>query len=424
MADGVAVVGAEVPRQLVEDRDAASRSYAVAGRINTATTLVPRRGFRNTRTAAPTWLRSVVSGRRGGTMPYRVVQWTTGNVGVQSVKAILDRPDLELVGCYAWSDDKVGRDVGELCGLDPVGIAATNDVDALLALQPDCVVYNPMWLDVDEMVRILDVGRQHRVDRGVRHRPLARRRPAPHRRRLRARRRVDVRHRHQSWVRRPHRDPGRRRLQPHRQDHRHRDRRLDRLRLPRHRDPRRFRTTHRRPEPAGDDPPRHRGVRGRGSSRRRRDRRRVRRDRVRGRVRTDDPGPRSRLLEDRRRVCGRRRRELAGPRRRPHDRRPARAVAQGPDPRPRLGDARGLPDPDRRAADDHDADRHPAAARLPGDAVRGLHGARHDPHRDAGDQRDPARRRGATRDRDVQRPSPAPPAQRRGPRHRIELHDV
>jgi len=91
-------------------------------------------------------------------MPYRVVQWTTGNVGVQSVTAILNRPDLELVGCFAWSDDKVGRDVGELCGLDPVGIVATNDVDALLALRPDCVVYNPMWLDVDEMVRILESG--------------------------------------------------------------------------------------------------------------------------------------------------------------------------------------------------------------------------------------------------------------------------
>ena len=65
------------------------------------------------------------------------------------------RPDLELIGCYAWSDDKVGRDVGELCGIDPVGVTATNDVDALSALKPDCVVYNPMWCDVDEMVRIL-----------------------------------------------------------------------------------------------------------------------------------------------------------------------------------------------------------------------------------------------------------------------------
>ncbi len=91
-------------------------------------------------------------------MSLRVVQWTTGNVGKRSVRAVLDHPDLELVGCFAWSADKVGRDVGELCGLDPIGVAATGDIDALLALQPDCVVYNPMWPDVDELVRILESG--------------------------------------------------------------------------------------------------------------------------------------------------------------------------------------------------------------------------------------------------------------------------
>src|SRR3954470_18974226 len=91
-------------------------------------------------------------------MTLRVVQWTTGNVGKQSVQAIVRRPDLDLVGCYAWSPEKAGRDVGELCGIDPIGVSATNDIDALLALQPDCVVYNPMWRDVAEMVRILEAG--------------------------------------------------------------------------------------------------------------------------------------------------------------------------------------------------------------------------------------------------------------------------
>src|SRR6478672_11217395 len=91
-------------------------------------------------------------------MPIRVVQWTTGNVGQRSVRAIVAHPDLELVGCYAWSSDKAGRDVGELCGIDPIGVAATNDIDALLALRPDCVVYNPMWHDTDELARILESG--------------------------------------------------------------------------------------------------------------------------------------------------------------------------------------------------------------------------------------------------------------------------
>ncbi len=89
---------------------------------------------------------------------YRIVQWTTGNVGKSSVRAIVANPLFELVGCYAWSADKVGTDVGELCGIDPLGVFATDDVDALLALRPDCVVYNPMWSDTDELVRILAAG--------------------------------------------------------------------------------------------------------------------------------------------------------------------------------------------------------------------------------------------------------------------------
>jgi 4-hydroxy-tetrahydrodipicolinate reductase len=88
----------------------------------------------------------------------RVVQWTTGNIGKESVKAILANAHLELVGCYAWSATKNGVDVGELVGIAPLGFAATSDVDALLALQPDCVVYNPMWPSIDELVRILESG--------------------------------------------------------------------------------------------------------------------------------------------------------------------------------------------------------------------------------------------------------------------------
>jgi hypothetical protein len=91
-------------------------------------------------------------------MTYRIVQWTTGNVGTKSVHAVVANSDLELVGCYAWSPEKVGRDVGELCRIGPLGVVATDDTDALLALRPDCVVYNPMFADVDTLVRILESG--------------------------------------------------------------------------------------------------------------------------------------------------------------------------------------------------------------------------------------------------------------------------
>ena len=88
----------------------------------------------------------------------RLVQWTTGNVGKSSVRAVATHPAFELVGCYAWSPEKIGRDVGELCGIEPLGVVATDDVEALLELKPDCVVYNPMWLDVTDLERILSAG--------------------------------------------------------------------------------------------------------------------------------------------------------------------------------------------------------------------------------------------------------------------------
>ncbi len=89
----------------------------------------------------------------------RVVQWTTGNIGSRSLHAIAGRPDMELVGVYAHSPDKVGRDAAELGGLaTPTGIRVTDDVDALVALRPDACVYNPVWSSVDELCRLLEAG--------------------------------------------------------------------------------------------------------------------------------------------------------------------------------------------------------------------------------------------------------------------------
>jgi 4-hydroxy-tetrahydrodipicolinate reductase len=96
-------------------------------------------------------------------MAYRVVQWSTGNVGRHALRCILGHPDLELVGLWVHSDDKVGKDAGELCGLGPMGVHATNDADELLALKPDCVSYTATGdlrphEAVDDMCRFLEAG--------------------------------------------------------------------------------------------------------------------------------------------------------------------------------------------------------------------------------------------------------------------------
>lgn len=93
----------------------------------------------------------------------RVVVWSTGGVGKVAIDAVRRRPDLELVGVWVHSADKVGRDAGELAGGDPLGVTATDDADALIALAPDCVVYAASGPERDgvavpDYVRLLKAG--------------------------------------------------------------------------------------------------------------------------------------------------------------------------------------------------------------------------------------------------------------------------
>ncbi len=74
-------------------------------------------------------------------MSLKVIQWSTGNVGRYALRAIIGHPELELVGLFVSSEAKEGKDAGELCGVEPVGVHATRDVDTLLALDADCVCY-------------------------------------------------------------------------------------------------------------------------------------------------------------------------------------------------------------------------------------------------------------------------------------------
>lgn len=71
----------------------------------------------------------------------RVVQWATGPVGRHAVAAVVDHPELGLVGCYVYNPDKVGRDVGDICGIGPIGVTATGSRDEILSLDADCVLY-------------------------------------------------------------------------------------------------------------------------------------------------------------------------------------------------------------------------------------------------------------------------------------------
>jgi hypothetical protein len=88
----------------------------------------------------------------------RVIQWTTGKVGKLSLRGIIDDPRLELVGVYAYSEEKAGTDAGPLCGRPDTGVLATSDIDALIALDADTVLYTPFMADLDHTVRLLESG--------------------------------------------------------------------------------------------------------------------------------------------------------------------------------------------------------------------------------------------------------------------------
>jgi 2,4-diaminopentanoate dehydrogenase len=94
----------------------------------------------------------------------RVAVWGPGSMGVIALRGVIDHPELELVDLVVHSDVKAGRDAGQLCGADRVGVVATTDATGLLGGDADVVVYaaaaNLRPLEaVNDMVSILRAGK-------------------------------------------------------------------------------------------------------------------------------------------------------------------------------------------------------------------------------------------------------------------------
>ncbi|WP_194903790.1 NAD(P)H-dependent amine dehydrogenase family protein [Catenulispora rubra] len=100
----------------------------------------------------------IAAERPDGRRSYRVVQWATGNIGGRALRAVIQHPDMVLAGVYVHSPEKAGRDAGELCGLDDIGVTATRDIDEIVALGADCVIYAPLATDLDELCLLLASG--------------------------------------------------------------------------------------------------------------------------------------------------------------------------------------------------------------------------------------------------------------------------
>jgi 2,4-diaminopentanoate dehydrogenase len=89
---------------------------------------------------------------------YRVVQWATGNIGRKALRGVIEHPALTLAGLHVYDPDKIGRDAGELCGVDAVGVPATGRIEDVLAVDADCVIYMPRMFDIDDVCRLLESG--------------------------------------------------------------------------------------------------------------------------------------------------------------------------------------------------------------------------------------------------------------------------
>lgn len=75
---------------------------------------------------------------------YRVIQWATGVVGSAALKHFIQNPVIDLVGVLVFNPDKVGKDAGELVGLPETGLLATDDQEAIIAMDADCVLFSPL----------------------------------------------------------------------------------------------------------------------------------------------------------------------------------------------------------------------------------------------------------------------------------------
>lgn len=90
--------------------------------------------------------------------PVRVFQVATGNVGTEMIKRIITHSDLELIGLHCYSPEKIGRDAGELAGLDPIGVTATGTIDEIIATKPDVLTFHGVFPDEALYEKVLEAG--------------------------------------------------------------------------------------------------------------------------------------------------------------------------------------------------------------------------------------------------------------------------
>lgn len=101
--------------------------------------------------------------------PLKAIQWATGGVGKAAIEAMLNHPRLELAGCWAHSTAKHGLGVGHILGREARGVTATSNIDDILAIDSDAVMYSPLTASEDDVKALLGSGFESSVRMVVDH---------------------------------------------------------------------------------------------------------------------------------------------------------------------------------------------------------------------------------------------------------------
>lgn len=95
--------------------------------------------------------------------PYKITLFGPGRMGGICIWEMANSDSFEIVAVRAYSEEKAGMDAGELIGIDPIGVLASNDVEAVLAVDCDCVVYTAHdegnFNTDEEILKILAAGK-------------------------------------------------------------------------------------------------------------------------------------------------------------------------------------------------------------------------------------------------------------------------
>lgn len=94
---------------------------------------------------------------------HRVALMGSGPIGAFVASELHESPDIELVGALVYTDEKDGKDVGELIGVGPIGVTATSDFEAFLKLDSQCVLHTVRdfgdFSSDDVVIRLLEEGK-------------------------------------------------------------------------------------------------------------------------------------------------------------------------------------------------------------------------------------------------------------------------